>query len=403
MLLADYSMKPSAIIALLLATSCPGQDAARVAAQQANQHAFELFQLFRQMTKGNFCFSPYSGHRVAAMLAEGAKGETQKEILTMAHLTTDAAERVARSAALNQELAKAAGRGLVLEVTNSIWAPDSVAFLPEFVLSAREQFGVVAQAFPSHDTVGSAALVNHWIREKTRGRIGSVVSPSSFADNGSTVLLINAVYLKASWESPFEVAMTKPRAFTQASGNTSVLPCMAQTGSFAYGDSETWQSLEMGFAGGDFAMHFLLPRADSGRTAIEAALNHETWHKVELASLNCDVNIMLPRFGFSTQLDMKGLWQSLGGRAIFDRETADLTAMSAQRPASVRAVLHEATIEVNELGAVAAAATAAAADPFGEAPQGPRKVSFIANHPFLWLIQHRRTGLILFMGRFAGE
>ena len=100
---------------------------------------------------------------------------------------------------------------------------------------------------------------------------------------------------------------------------------------------------------------------------------------------------------------MKGLWQALGAKTVFDRETADLTAMSPQRPASVRQVLHEATIEVNEVGAVAAAATVAAADPFGAAPQGPRKVNFIANHPFLWVIQHRRTGLILFMGRFAGE
>ena len=112
---------------------------------------------------------------------------------------------------------------------------------------------------------------------------------------------------------------------------------------------------------------------------------------------------MLPRFGFSTQLDLKGLWQTLGGRMVFDRGQADLTAMSPQRPASVREVLHEATIEVNELGAEAAAATAAVADPFGEAPSGPRKVSFIANHPFLWTIEHRRTDLILFMGRFAGE
>lgn len=396
-------MKHILIFALLLGVACPAQDAATLAAREANQHAFELFQLFRQMTKGNFCFSPYSGHRVAAMLTEGARGDTQKELAAMAHLATDAAERSARASALRQELGKAAAKGLVLQITNSIWAPDSVAFVPAFLNSAQEQFGASAHLFPSHDPVGSAALVNHWIREKTRGRIGSLVGPSSFADNGSTVLLLNAVYLNAAWESPFEIARTKPGTFTQASGHASVLPMMRKNGGFAYGDSETWQYLEMPFKGGEFVMRCLLPRKESTRSGIESKLNPETWHKAGLALLNCDVSIMLPRFGFSTQLDLKGLWQTLGGRMVFDRGQADLTAMSPQRPASVREVLHEATIEVNELGAEAAAATAAVADPFGEAPSGPRKVSFIANHPFLWTIEHRRTDLILFMGRFAGE
>ncbi|MBL9134005.1 MAG: hypothetical protein JNG86_22525, partial [Verrucomicrobiaceae bacterium] len=100
-------MKLTAIIALALVTTCQAQDAATLAAREANQHAFELFQLFRQMTKGNFCFSPYSGHRVAAMLAEGATGETQKELVAMAHLASAATERAARASALRQELAQA--------------------------------------------------------------------------------------------------------------------------------------------------------------------------------------------------------------------------------------------------------------------------------------------------------
>ena len=68
-------------------------------------------------------------------------------------------------------------------------------------------------------------------------------------------------------------------------------------------------------------------------------------------------------------------------------------------------ISHEAMIEVNELGAEASAATSAATDPFGGEPPGApkrRKVSFIANHPFIWVLQHEATGLILFMGRYAG-
>ncbi|MCX6857224.1 MAG: serpin family protein, partial [Verrucomicrobia bacterium] len=65
---------------------------------------------------------------------------------------------------------------------------------------------------------------------------------------------------------------------------------------------------------------------------------------------------------------------------------------------------HEASIEVNELGAEAAAVTVAA-EPFGSPSEKPKRRSalFVANRPFLWVIRHQPTGLILFMGRFAGD
>jgi serpin B len=392
-------------IAFLLCASSRAQDAATLAAREANQHAFELFQLFRQMTKGNFCFSPYSGHRVAAMLAEGAKGETQEQIMAMAHLSSDQKVRVVQSAALSKELSNSIGQGLSIDVANAIWMPAGNAFLPSFESMAKDQFGAASLLLPAGAPASSASMVNHWIREKTRGRITSLVGPGTFLPDHETALVVNTVYLKGVWDQPFEPAKTKPREFTQGSGSMSMLPMMLKTAMFGFSDSEFWQHLEMSFAGDACCMRFLLPRADGGRSGIEAALNVTLWDQVRRGEGLCEVNVMLPRFGFSTQLDMKGLWQVLGVRDAFERQKSDLTAMIAKKPCWISQVLHEATIEINEIGAVAAAATAAA-DPFGapaNEPPKPRRESFIANHPFLWTIEHRRTGLILFMGRFAGE
>jgi serine protease inhibitor len=88
----------------------------------------------------------------------------------------------------------------------------------------------------------------------------------------------------------------------------------------------------------------------------------------------------------------------------FDQTKADLRGMIPQKPSWVNQVLHEATIEVNEVGAEASAVAAALADPFGPAEDKPksRTAIFVANRPFLWLVQHKTTELILFMGRFAG-
>lgn len=394
---------------LSLCLACKLSISAQVPEQAAvagpNAHAWETFQLFRQMTKGNFCFSPFSGHRVAAMLAEGAQGETQRQIIGLAHLATEKDKRTSEAEAIRQELAAGAARGgMVLEVANSIWAPPASTLVPDYVTWVEKRFGASVKTLPPTDAVGCASKVNQWIREKTRGRITDLVGPSVFQAGDGAVLLVNSIYLKSVWSNPFDPRATKPRAFTTASGSRTMLSMMVQQNGFAYADTAAWQCLDMPFGVGDFSMTLLLPKVDTDRASAEDGLNPESWAKV-LTSLGRDeVSVMLPRFSFSTQVNLQGLWQALGVSDAFEQTKADLGGMILQKPCWVNQVLHEATIEVNELGAKASAATAAA-DPFGpaEAKPKPRVNVFIANRPFLWLIRHQRTGLILFMGRFAGE
>lgn len=323
----------------------------------------------------------------------------------MAQLATDAAERAARATALRQELAKA-GNGLILQVANSIWPPPETPILPDYMKLAADQFGATAQMLPAGNGAAAAAMVNGWLREKTGGRISFMVSPATFTNTPGTALIVNAVYMKAAWGQPFEVAQTRPAQFFLGSGSRIMLPTMRQVAPFQYNESRTWQSLEMFFGTGEVSMTLLLPRDETAREQIEAKLHVPTWDSVTGHSAQIDVITAIPRFGFSTQLDMKGLWQTLGTRSAFEVPKADLAGISS-RPLRIGQILHEATVEVNETGAVAAAVTLAPADPFGAKDDAPvekrRRVSFIANHPFLWVIQHRRTGLILFMGRFAGE
>lgn len=385
--------------------SIMAQTPEQAAAAGPNAHAWEMFQLFRQMTKGNFCFSPFSGHRVAAMLAEGTQGDTQRQLIGLAHLAPDKEKRASEAEVIRQELATGAARGgMILEVANSIWAPPAATLAPDYVTWAEKRFGASVQTLPQSDAVGRASKVNQWIREKTRGRITDLVGPSVFPHGGNTVLLVNSVYLKSAWSNRFDPRATKPRAFTTASGSQAMLPMMVQRNGFSYADNTTWQCLDMPFGEGDFCMTFLLPKAESDRASSEAGLNPESWAKLLSELGSSEVSVMLPRFGFSTQVNLQGLWQALGVSDAFDPTKADLGGMILQKPCWVNQVLHEATIEINELGAKASAASAAA-DPFGPAEDKPRpRVNvFVANRPFLWFIRHQQTGLILFMGRFAGE
>ena len=186
-----------------------------------------------------------------------------------------------------------------------------------------------------------------------------------------------------------------------------MLPMMMQfVESPFYAESESWQFIQMPMTDHEVHMLVLLPRNEAARKKIEAGFTLEHWNSIQKQSADCDVNLMLPRFGYSTQLSLKALWYTLGVKSLFQTDTANLSKGLPGGGYFISDVAHEAMIEVNEVGAEAAATTAAAADPFGDAPPGRPKrrlVTFNANRPFIWVLQHDTTGLILFMGRYAGS
>ena len=88
--------------------------------------------------------------------------------------------------------------------------------------------------------------------------------------------------------------------------------------------------------------------------------------------------------------------QGMGMKQAFGEE-ADFSKMTTKKGLLFSRVTHKTYIHVNEEGTKAAAVT------FGDRPfGGPRRNQpkiFTADHPFLFLIRHEKTGAILFMGR----
>ena len=113
------------------------------------------------------------------------------------------------------------------------------------------------------------------------------------------------------------------------------------------------------------------------------------------------MNVSLPKFKATTQLQLSDSLKSMGMASAFDAAKADLSGMTGDRNFCISAVIHKAFVDVNEEGTEAAAATAVVmarcSASFDEPQQKPRV--FCADHPFVFLIRDSRTGSILFLGR----
>jgi serpin B len=155
---------------------------------------------------------------------------------------------------------------------------------------------------------------------------------------------------------------------------------------------------EVPYKGGELAAVFIVPGKHDRLPALEAklsaiALNEWLGNATEAKK---DTSIAIPKFRIETDsMMLNEALQKLGMVEAFSEDRADFSAMAAD-PLHVAAVVQKSFVVVNEEGTEAAAATGVVmADRSAGAPP------FRADRPFLFLIRHMDSGMILFMGRMT--
>ncbi len=350
---------------------------------------------------GNLFVSPASIAIAFAMTHAGARGETEQEIAKVFHFGSDAAKtREGFAAALAGW--SAPQDNLELAVANRLFGEKTVKFEPAFVDLTRTVFGAPLEPTDFKNAAEPARVhINGWIAKQTHDRIKDLLPPAG-VDASTRLVLVNAVYFKAGWRSPFTEGLTASADFHGASGKQTV-KMMERTDHFGIkvvADAKL-KVLEIPYTS-TFSFVVVLPDANDGLAAVEKALTAET-----LAAWTSDlrderVAVKLPRFKIEPGegLRLSGILAQLGLRTAFG-PTADFTGIA---PAADQIVLseafHKAFVAVDEKGTEAAAATAVVMRAGAGMPTG-EPLAFTADHPFLFMIRDTRSGAILFMGRLS--
>lgn len=359
--------------------------------------------------EGNWSVSPYSIRLCLAMLANGAKGETQQELLSALHI--DDLDAFNQSVKELLETYDGYARIMSLETANSLWLNQSRfdgagAFLPDFVQRMDEYFRAEVQEVTDADSV---ERVNAWADEKTHGKIPTILTE----DNREfATALVNAVYFKAAWASEFNEARTEKADFTNADGTTGTVDMMHQTDGFGYYATPGIEALEMPYR--NYAVdnmegdNFELFRdADFSMYLIKADDTLDVQNFLDNAAFTYgDVNASVPKFKVEYSAALDEALQALGVQTAYDPENADLSAMldPSGLPGQqhfLDTVVHKTYIAVDEKGTEAAAVTAAMTGEGSAMPSRPELVrTFTADEPFWFVIRDNAKGEILFAGRY---
>ena len=334
------------------------------------------------------------------MARAGARGQTASEMDAVMHAVA-ADEHAGWLNALDQALGSRSGSftddsGQVLPVTlriaNAPFAQQGMPFEPAYLDALATRYGAGLRLVDyATQTEAARQLINGWVDAQTEGRIAELLGPGVLT-TATRLALVDAIYLKAPWLTPFPVDATKDAGFTRADGSTVVVPFMRQEASLPYATGDGWRAVEIPYLGGSLAMTVIVP---DDLVAFEKTVTVDALGAITAALTGTQVALALPRFGIETQAELAPILAALGMPSAFD-DRADFSGITAAQRLVISAVIHDANVEVDEKGTEAAAATAVVMGPTSLPAQA---VQLRVDQPFLFALRDLPTGAILFLGR----
>jgi serpin B len=372
-----------------------------------NAFAFKFYDKLNEgMASENVFFSPYSITVALTMAFEGAKENTAEEMYNVLEFP----ECVCKKAPCNCDNAdarRAAFREIYdginkkskdyqLDTGNALWAEQDFAFLDSYFNTIETVYGGKATNMDfKTKSEESRVIINKWVEDKTRDKIKDLI-PAGMINSMTRLVLTNAIYFKGTWVWQFDKGDTYDANFKVNDEKNVTVKMMRLTGEkprFNYTENEELQMLELPYKGNDVSMLIILPKEKSVNE-IGKELSSEKLKELKSSMENLNLPVYLPKFKFETKSLLSDILQSMGMKEAFS-DNADFSGMTGQKDLQISEVIHQAYVDVNEEGTEAAAATAIVMKSMSARPPA----SFKADHPFIFIIQQRDTGNILFMGK----
>jgi len=363
-----------------------------------NQFALDYYSKLKSKDSGNIFFSPFSISSAFVMTYEGAKSETAEEMRSVFYFPEDSNLRRTEYASIFDELNKG-DKKYKLSSANALWAQQDYQFSKDYFDNVEKYYsGKATNLDFKKDPEGSRITINSWVENQTNEKIKDLI-PSGLINTMTKLVLTNAIYFKGEWVQEFNQEDTKEENFYITPEETVKVDMMRrldEEAEFPYYETADLQILEMPYSGEETSMLVLLPEEDN-LEEVEKQLTGENLVIWQENLKKQRVKVYFPKFKLETKYFLKPFLGQMGMPTAFT-EAADFSGMTGKRDLMIAEVIHQAFVEVDEKGTEAAAATGVVME-MTAMPAEPVIPVFRADRPFIFLIQEKETGSILFMGR----
>ena len=177
-----------------------------------------LFNKMNKDKKGeNLIISPLSIFQALRLAANGAKGETQSEMLDL--LQSDTIDELNE---INYKVLSVFKGFTTIDIANAVMT----TFTP------LDDFSNIALKYLAPiEPLKSVVQVNNWCSNKTNGKIDKILDE---LDPNTLMIILNAVYFKGEWTSKFESYDTEKLPFYNLGNEEIKIDTMTQIDHFKY-------------------------------------------------------------------------------------------------------------------------------------------------------------------------
>ena len=223
------------------------------------------FNLFRAVTSSeaagkSVITSPLSITYLMGMLNDGAAETTAEEITKVLGFGNgDKAAINAYCQALIKQ-APVQDPRVELQIANIVAANQGIELEEAFQQDMKDYYEAEAVTL-DFSQKSSLDYLNGWCKEKSNSMIPSIIDQLSAEDK---LVLMNAIYFKATWQYYFEKKNTRNEPFTLANGSTKDVPMMQRKALLNYGKNDTYSAIRLPYSVGLWNMDILLP--EQGKT-----------------------------------------------------------------------------------------------------------------------------------------
>jgi len=387
----DMKKLTSFVLAVLAGTVTHAQSAS----EAINTFAFDLYNGLKVGGNENLVYSPFSISPAFGMVTLGAKGETLKQLNATFHF--DNKPRFHQSLGMLQlNLLSSTSDDITITVANKAWMQSDYSILRSYRKNLKKCYKAAMYRVDFiKDPELSRQTINLAVEYDTKQHIKNLLPQGSISEL-TRLVLTNAIYFKGKWKEPFEPEKTKERDFILSDGSRIKHPFMSTNKTFGYFKADNFTALEMDYTGEELSMLVILPKEGKPLNEFEKTFTIENYNEVVKAIEPQKTLVFIPRFTVESGFSMKKVLGEMGLTIPFSDE-ADFSGISGKKDLKISNAYHKAFIEVSEEGTTAAAATAVVV----AMKSMPSFNVFDANRPFIFILRHKPTNTILFIGRLA--
>ncbi|MEG0074478.1 MAG: serpin family protein [Eubacterium sp.] len=396
------SLKKLVLIPLLLLsltlTACakpvsPEDAAKKDTVNSDAYHAFSanLFTHATSDTTENSIISPASAYFVLAMLENGADNETAAEFEKVMGLPSDTLNAYCQN--MTQNLQKTEG-DTALNIAHSIWLNTGYAPKKSFIKTITAPYG--AEVFEKNLATAKDPI-NAWVSDQTKALIPEFLTQNP--KEGTQMMLINALYLKASWMKPFAPENTHNRDFKCTDGTAVSVPFLNSTTDVQpFIDTADTEGIILPYNDNKLAFVALRPKNNRPINDFIRNFKADTLKNTLATAEDAPVNLSMPKFTREYTFDMKKSLIDMGLDHAFDKNLADFSKMTDANDLFISEALQKSKINIDENGTEAAAASVIAME-MKAMPAPPENVKNLTlDSPYAYFIIRLEGNEPLFMG-----